>query len=480
MSVPSRSQAANALSRRLVGRVAALLLMLSGVITMVSPLLPAPPTFNQTGVIGVGIVGLALGIIVWFLPWQHWSRRASLALVPLAYGLIALHNYFGGVDPYRYSVFFMVVVAWIGVAHGRGTNAMFAPLLLLAYLLPLLAINAPMWAISSSMYVIPISLLLGEVLGWITARWQETQHALQHSEARFRSLVQNSSDIVLITDAEGRITYQSPSTSHVLGYAHDHLLGKRLTELSAPDDQDNVQALFHTLISPTEAAPRPTTYRALHANGSWRWIETIGTNLLTDPHVQGIVLNSRDITERRQLEQQLRHQALHDALTGLPNRVLFHAQIEAALARSRRRQTRLAVLFLDLDNFKQVNDTQGHRAGDLLLQLVAERLRGSVRANDLPARMGGDEFAVLLEDIATIDDAIFVAERIIAELLRPFTLGGQTARIGTSIGIATGNGSHASAADLLRHADDAMYRAKQHGKGQYAIHELLQPTPPQM
>jgi diguanylate cyclase (GGDEF)-like protein len=162
------------------------------------------------------------------------------------------------------------------------------------------------------------------------------------------------------------------------------------------------------------------------------------------------------------------HQALHDALTGLPNRALFLDRLEHALARASRAGTDIAVLFLDLDRFKTVNDSLGHAAGDQLLCAVAERIASCMRTADTAARLGGDEFAVLLEDLASTREAVGVAERIIAALEAPVLVAGREVHVSASIGIATGDGD---SEDLLRHADVAMYRAKAKGKGCYAMFE---------
>jgi len=183
------------------------------------------------------------------------------------------------------------------------------------------------------------------------------------------------------------------------------------------------------------------------------------------------VLNVRDVTERRLLEDQLRYQALHDPLTHLANRTRFSERLEHALVRAERVQTRVAVLFMDLDNFKGVNDTLGHTTGDRLLTQVAERVQMSVRPADTVARLGGDEFAILLEDVAGIAETAEVAARILDDLRQPFVIDEKELLVRASIGIAVGSRSTSSAEDLLRNADTAMYVAKAHGKGRYEVFE---------
>ena len=192
-------------------------------------------------------------------------------------------------------------------------------------------------------------------------------------------------------------------------------------------------------------------------------IEAVGTNLLHEPTVRGIVVNARDVSDRKALEAQLTHQAFHDPLTGLANRALFFDRVTHALERRERMQDGLAVLFLDLDNFKTVNDSLGHAAGDRLLVAAAVRLGVCVRASDTVARLGGDEFAVLIED-ATGDMASVAAERITAALRAPFELEGKEVFVTASLGIAFAEAG-STASELLRNADMAMYTAKGRGKG---------------
>ena len=228
---------------------------------------------------------------------------------------------------------------------------------------------------------------------------------------------------------------------------------------------------------------REARYRVPHADGSWRQVESVGRNLLGEPAVRGYVFNTRDVTERAELEAALTRQAFHDALTGLPNRSRFNDRLAAALARAEADGDagRVAVLVLDLDGFKTVNDSLGHAAGDRLLIEVAARLLNATRGCDTVARLGGDEFAVLLEQVREDADAAAVAERVIAALRPAFVVDGRHAFVGTSVGIARGAGARGPAgaaaasddpvATVLRDADAAMYQAKAQGKGRWALFE---------
>ena len=206
-----------------------------------------------------------------------------------------------------------------------------------------------------------------------------------------------------------------------------------------------------------------------HADGGTRDVELTITNLLDNPHVNGLVLNSRDVTDRTTLEAELLHQAFHDSLTGLANRALFRDRPEHALARCGAAAGKVAILFLDLDGFKEINDTVGHSSGDDLLVMVADRLREEVRVGDTVARFGGDEFAILVDEAP---DAPALAQRIGAALQQPFDLSSQQVYVSASTGIAASDGTDASTAEqLLRNADLAMYQAKASGSTDFAIYD---------
>ena len=285
-------------------------------------------------------------------------------------------------------------------------------------------------------------------------------------DARFRSLVQNASDLVTVVDATHHVVFQSSSVARLFGHQPSELEGVPLAELAHPDDVAAIQVFLQRTVAGAGALV-PLQWRMWHRDGTWRAVESIGMSLLHDSSVRGVVLNTRDVSERTALEAQLTHQAFHDPLTGLANRALLRDRADHALTRATRRgQPPLALLFLDLDNFKTVNDSLGHSAGDALLEEAARRLLACVRASDTVARLGGDEFAIFVEDPADDGGCTLVAERIVTSLARPFTIAGREVFIGASLGIATaldGDGAD----DLLRNADVAMYMAKTRGKGRY-------------
>ncbi|HJP88492.1 MAG TPA: EAL domain-containing protein [Candidatus Limnocylindrales bacterium] len=285
---------------------------------------------------------------------------------------------------------------------------------------------------------------------------------LRRSEERFRSLVRNSVDVNVILAADGTIAYESPAVERVLGARSDSRLGSLALDYVHPDDRQRVARLF-LVVGRKPGAEAAAEMRVRHADGSWRSIEAVVKNLLDDPAVGGVVVNYRDITARKELEDELRVRAFHDALTGLANRALFIDRLGHALARTRRTRERIAVLFLDLDDFKTINDSLGHGEGDQLLRATAERLRGALRGGDTLARMGGDEFAVLVED-AGAGPPREVAERLLETLQAPFQRGGRELFVHASVGVAMVRGRQTSAEELLRNADAAMYIAKSRGK----------------
>jgi diguanylate cyclase (GGDEF)-like protein/PAS domain S-box-containing protein len=292
------------------------------------------------------------------------------------------------------------------------------------------------------------------------------------SEARFASLVQHSSDLITVVGSDATIAYQSPSSEHVLGYAPEELMGTRFDGLVAPDDAGHLLRLLADGAAYARKDGEVIECTLRHRDGTMRQFEILHTNLLDDEHVRGIVLNARDISERKAFEDQLAHQAFHDPVTNLPNRALFVERVRHAISRSRRESSELGVIFLDIDDFKTINDSLGHGAGDAALIDVAKRLSNSIRSSDTAARFGGDEFVVLLEDLEGTETAVEVAERVLEDLRAPLMVAGKELVLRASIGISILEGdSTASADELIRDADAAMYIAKRDGKGGYRLFE---------
>ena len=303
-------------------------------------------------------------------------------------------------------------------------------------------------------------------------------------EAHFRALVQHSSDMVLVLDASGIIREASPAVVRVLGQVPEMVVGQPFCDFFVADDIAIVNADIAQAMAASDgdaAVSGPREWRLRDANGEERWVEAICTNLLNDPIVAGVVINGRDVSERKQLEAELTHRAFHDPLTSLVNRSRFRTKVVDAIrhAHSGMRpgdgRSGLAILYIDLDGFKAVNDIFGHNAGDAVLAAVADRLRDATRGSDTAARLGGDEFAILLERLRDAEEVRLVAERVLHLVRRPVRIDQREVVVGASIGIvcaalggALPNETITLDPDmLLRNADSAMYAAKARGPGHY-------------
>ncbi|HEX7590576.1 MAG TPA: EAL domain-containing protein [Candidatus Limnocylindrales bacterium] len=289
----------------------------------------------------------------------------------------------------------------------------------------------------------------------------------RESSERFQALIQSSSDVVSIISPDGVLLYQSPSVRQVFGYEADNLIGQELSTLVHPDDAGQMATHIREVAS-TAGASIVCECRLRHSDGSWRHTETRATNLLDVPSVGGLVLNTRDVTERHTLEAELRHQAFHDALTGLSNRALFANRVEHALTAAKRDNSTIAVLYCDLNGLKRINDSLGYDAGDSALLVVADRLRSCVRGHDTVARMGGNEFAILLDRLGSPADATMAMERIMALLRQQIQLPTAQVELQPHIGITITMSGEGTAEDLLRDAAVAMHQARRY-EGGYAL-----------
>ncbi len=310
----------------------------------------------------------------------------------------------------------------------------------------------------------------------VTAR-KRFEADLRESEERFRLLFEQSVDYLVVHDAAGKVVDASSQTCRSLGYSREEMLSMHVWDYEMkllPAEEREKQERRGGTLWQRIVAGEPGMITGMHAGEHRR---KDGTTFPVEVRVGGVVYggermilaSSRDVTERKRLEERLEYQAFHDPLTDLPNRALFMERLEHALARAQRHENMVAVLFLDLDNFKIVNDSLGHEMGDQLLTKVAGRLRACLRPADTVARLAGDEFTVLLEDLTNVSEATRLAERIAEELRTPFALGKHDVFVTSSIGLALSVGPHPQPGDLLRDADTAMYQAKNKGKAQYEV-----------
>ncbi len=455
--------------RRLTGRAMGLLFILSGIVTLAFGLMTLDRAATTAGtMLAVGATGVIGGAVVLRLPWHRWPQRATLVGVVPALILFGIANWVDP-DPYLASIFLYLIAMWLGTAQPRGTVLAFSPLFAFAYWWPMAIVPHTPGLTHSVPYVVAVCVLAGESLAWLTARLHAVQRLLRdHDGRRFQALLGASSDTTVVLSASSEMTYVSPSAMRVLHLPAEALSGQSMTTYLQdhvhPDDVTDVSAKLDQLIAGdgVEEAIRFRVAGAPRTGVSRTWcdIEGVGRNLLGDEAVRGVLLNLRDVSERTQLEHALTQQTFTDQLTGLPNRTLLHDRTEQALTLAARHAYTAALLLIDLDRFKEVNDTLGHHYGDVLLQQMAQRLGTVLRDSDTVARLGGDEFAVLLPQIATIDDAIAVAEKIRIAIEAPFLVEGLSMDVDASIGLAAYPHHAANADELLQRADVAMYAAK--------------------
>ncbi len=290
----------------------------------------------------------------------------------------------------------------------------------------------------------------------------------QRGHDRLAAMVEHSSDVVMLADQQGHVNYSSPGLRGTLGYDPVSWLGRHLLDVLVEDDREQAQRQFDRLVETGHGGTVEFEASLLHADGQRRKATVVVANLVGGAAVDGMVATFRDVTEQRNLERQLSHRAFHDELTGLANRALFLDRMDHALRVTRPLTDPVVVLFVDLDDFKSVNDALGHGVGDQLLKNVADRIRKATATGDTAARLGGDEFSVLLEDRGGIDRAIDVAERLLDSLREPVTIAGYDVTVLASVGVAVATPGM-STTSLLRDADIAMYEAKRAGKGQIRI-----------
>jgi diguanylate cyclase (GGDEF)-like protein/PAS domain S-box-containing protein len=396
-------------------------------------------------------------------------RRLELAFaVLMPFVALALQSrIWGSFQPLPFVLFYpaLVLSSWIGGRVGGGIALLlsigFADWFFMAPLHSL-AISAP-----ADVARVLIFLVLGLTVICV-------HHRSRVRTEQYRNVTENIDDVVWVLDAETlRMLYVSPSILKQRGYTPTEIMALPIELALTPTLAERLRN-FPAARTGAENSVTEEFVKA-RKDGSTVWTEVVMSRVTNSrtgkQEIHGV---TRNISERKQAEERLRHMAQHDALTDLPNRVLFDEHVSAALAIARRKQTRFGLMFIDLDKFKEVNDTLGHRIGDLLLQEVSQRLRQAVRESDVPARIGGDEFVVLLRNLHHADDALLVGEKIRARLSAPFTIEGRTFTISASIGIAVYPDHGMDAIELARSADAAMYRAKEGGRDRV---ELLASAP---
>jgi diguanylate cyclase (GGDEF)-like protein/PAS domain S-box-containing protein len=300
---------------------------------------------------------------------------------------------------------------------------------------------------------------------------QMTSEALRDSEARYRTVVESVREVIFRVDGEGRWALLNQAWEELSGYPVTESIGRPITDFIHPDDREPHADLARSIVRGKLDSYRHEL-RLIGKQGADIWVEAHARRIADDgSEFVGMSGTLTDITIRRELEAKLVRQAFHDDLTGLANRALFKDRVEHALMRRSPGHGSVAVLFLDLDHFKTVNDSLGHTVGDGLLIAIAGRLHTVLRPEDTIARLGGDEFGILVDDLDAPQDALALADRVLAAFHSPFRLGERSITIRCSVGVVLASGNHRTAEDLVRDADVAMYRAKVSGRGSYALFE---------
>ncbi|TAN83936.1 MAG: diguanylate cyclase, partial [Gallionella sp.] len=304
----------------------------------------------------------------------------------------------------------------------------------------------------------------------IITRLQAVKIELLDNQTRLQAVIHNVQEGIILIDPDGIIENANPATSRIFGYTLDELIGHHIEMLMPKTGETKYEpCTWEEMINgENSVVGHCREVVAIHSDGRQFPLEinVAGMELEGLKHFVGIV---RDITERKIAEGKLTQMALYDHLTGLPNRTNFFDRLEFSLSHARRNQSVLALLFIDLDGFKKINDTLGHAMGDRLLKEVAQRLRANTRGSDTVARMGGDEFTVILNNLQDIEDATCIAEKLIKAMNQPIDLDGNTYNIGASIGIAAYPDHAGNMDELINAADSAMYQAKANGKNKYEI-----------
>jgi diguanylate cyclase (GGDEF)-like protein/PAS domain S-box-containing protein len=296
----------------------------------------------------------------------------------------------------------------------------------------------------------------------------EARQALERAHGRYSALVEHSSDVTCVLDVDGIVRYASPAYLAVYGESPSQRVGRPLFERVHPEDQAMARDLLALVLEKPDDLVT-IEYRVVHEKGDVRYLEVTAANYLDDEAIGGIVINSHDVTERVVAADRLTRAAMYDPLTDLPNRSLLLDRLRQSITRAERTGIGVGLLYIDLDRFKRVNDCLGHLAGDELLKVVAHRLRDQLRPGDSIARLAGDEFVILVENIDDVRSTQEIAERVRQSIVQPVDIHGQSISADCSIGIAISDGSTADV--LLQEADTALYRAKDRGRGRWEIYD---------
>ena len=464
-------EADGSLSRVVSGRVASMALIVGSALVLASELVD-PGSYSRSSVLLVGGLTLVVGIATWWIPWARLPRRTVLWMVPFALVAVDLGYLFADRNGFNYAVTFVIIFVLVGLTQLRWTSVKMAPLLIVAYLLPLEVAPGHLSTVGlgSSLFVVPICILLGETAAWGMSRLAAASEEIAEGEASIRQLFDEAPIGISRVGRDGRLIEVNRAFGEIVGYAPAELVGVELRELTHPDDFETTQVVMGKLGS-GELDRLQFEKRYVHAEGRTVWV-SVNSSIVRDAQGEPLFMIGQieDVTERRALREELALTAVTDPLTGLPNRAFFMEHLERALPRSDEAGHHVALMFLDLDRFKLVNDGIGHDAGDRLLKRVGQRLQGALRPGDLLARFGGDEFTVLCQ-VSGEDDVLEIIAKLRQAMATPVAEPDFEQFVSLSIGVALSTSGSMAPSVLLRCADVAMYQAKHLGPGRFVIYE---------
>jgi len=459
------------LSRVVSGRVASLAFVLASLLVMVSELV-VPGMYSRLAVAVIGTSALIVGAASWWIPWNRLPRSTVLWMVPAGLLAVDVGFVFGDRNGFNFSVTFVLVFVLIGLTQPRWTSVKMVPVLVIAYVVPLLAIggNLGSTGLGSALYAVPVCVALGELIAWGMCRLAEANDEIAEGEASVRQLFDAAPIGIAKLGVDGRFLEVNRAYGDILGTDPADLVGMSAQLFTHPDDLAASQEFVAELLN-GELDHYKQEKRYVRTDGRVVWVAVNGSAVR---NAQGeplfLIGQIEDITERRKLSDEVALHAVTDPLTGLPNRALFMERLEAGLQHAESCGRHVALMFLDLDRFKLVNDGIGHDAGDRLLRRVGQRLHGALRNGDVLARFGGDEFTVLCEVTGSADVEAVVA-RLRAALATPVAEPDFEQFVTLSIGVALSESGDMAPSVLLRSADIAMYQAKALGPGRYVIYE---------
>ena len=467
---PAHAEDDGTLSRVLCGRIAALALVTCSLLLLLSDLV-VPGRHSSPALLASCGASIGVGCVAWWFPWARFGRWTVLAVIPFTFGAVGMTWVFADRNPFNYSVTFVVIFALVGLALPRWTSLRLAPLLAVAYVVPLFATPGRISSIGlgSAIFVVPMCIVLGEAIAWGMHRFAIAEREVVKGAASNQQLFDEAPIGISKLGLDGRFIEVNRAYAEIHGYTRAQMSGMAVNDITHPDDRIDGRLHIERLLS-GERDRFHTERRSIRSDGRIAWVSLNGS-VVRDAQGEPVYMIGQveDITERRALREQLARNAVTDPLTGLPNRKLFMEHLDQGLARAEGAGRHVALMFLDLDRFKLVNDGIGHDAGDRLLQRVGQRLRHALRPEDVLARFGGDEFTVLCE-VDSEADVLDIVNRLRASMATPVSEADFEQFVSLSIGIALSTSATMLPSALLRSADIAMYQAKRSGPGRYVVY----------